>query len=645
MPLRNHKRPWTRLRIAAILALLLTALQPASTALAAAPAPSDHGLPGTPGSVAWKVTDGAPPGQWIFTTEEAVAPNCGIADQATLPDGSIVPNRGYATLYDHELWSNAGLGKPTQVQLTMWQVNYLDPASQIATPWVSTGTTVVQGRARIDQSPSQPTDAKAVVEVQYAEVRHRPGHTQGDDVDVVKWAVRVNTDRTIDYWDAGAGGWNLLGLIPTTRSLTDVPVTARFAVAATASGDFYAGDLEVLVASELHTFPMTGRQPAAEVKSGWAPSITFSLENSSTYDGIDACRQRLNNEAAITRYDLAYSGIVGPANPMDGCSRAHLPCLSSIIAMAPRCAGHYVGVELAKGDQPTPLDDVILGTSVGESINGRAGNDRICGGDGPDTIDGGAGDDHLWGDRGNDILIGNLGNDRAWGASGNDQIFGGPGTDRLFGGMGADIIDGNDGIDAIYGSLGADILAGGAGNDVILGGSGDDQITGNTGRDRLYGEADDDTVDGGPDTDYVDGGDGHDRLFTGPSGNDRMDGGAGNDELRATATSGSTRLVGGIGNDIIIGSNQLDRIWGQDGDDYIAGRGYHDLLRGGAGNDTIFGESGRDTIDGASGNDTLHGGAGNQDRLYGMDGTDLCHGGSGLLDFAHFTCEVVQGVP
>jgi len=516
---RTPKRRNRRLMVAVATALVMTVLQPISASGASAPAPPGHELPGADNSVLWKQTDGAPPGKWIFTTEEEVGPGCGVTDAVVLPDGTAVPNRGHASLYNGELWTNAGLGKPTQVQLTAWQVNYLDPASQIAVPWVPTGTVVVQGRGRVDSPPNRPTDAKAVVEVLYTEVRHRAAGNPSGEVDVVKWAVRVNLDRTIDFWDRVSGDWSYLATIPNGASLSDVPVTARFTTESDAAGDRYVGSLEVLVGSERHEFPMAGREPGNETKTGWDPSITLSLENSTRYDGVNACRPRTGNERAITRYQLDYSGVLSPADPMDGCSRGHLPCLPADRELGPRCGARYASVDLAYGDTPTNGDDVIVGTAGPDVVNSLDGNDWICGlggadnltgGRGNDVLSGGNGDDRLAGWAGRDRLYGNDGNDVLYGNRGNDQLFGGADNDYLSGGLDDDEMNGGWGDDRMRGLGGNDQMTGAAGNDTLWGGDGNDRLAGWAGSDTLMGESGDDHLYGNRGNDTLDGGNGED---------------------------------------------------------------------------------------------------------------------------------------
>ncbi|MEL7202556.1 MAG: hypothetical protein AAGL19_00210 [Pseudomonadota bacterium] len=77
----------------------------------------------------------------------------------------------------------------------------------------------------------------------------------------------------------------------------------------------------------------------------------------------------------------------------------------------------------------------IVGTSLGDVLNGGIGDD---------TISGIGGDDSLVGASGNDVLSGNQGNDTVSGDGADDSVYGGAGDDLLFGGDGNDLIYGDD---------------------------------------------------------------------------------------------------------------------------------------------------------------------------------------------------------
>lgn len=633
--------------LVAIVAVVLPT-QSRATAFAEGPSVIPAGTPlryydDNPEPRQWRYTMG----EDVLTDSNGVTQPCVVLPETTRGEAIIVetaPGR-------HELWSDAGLGQDTVVQLTMWRVHY-SIEYKYDVPWTSSGVQYMQGRGRVVSSEAQPTDAQAAVEVQYSESRHIVGDMSV--ADQVKWAIRVNLDGTVDVWiydpdlsNPKQGIWSSVNLdvpIAPAGMREGVPVTVRFGV--DGDTDSYVGSAEILVGSEMHlasgiaglsagkaTVPRIPRLQdgtpiqGVDVPEGAVdPSITFSLENSSSAAG-GACRPRSKNERAVTRYELDYSGILGSQDAQNLCSSLNLPCLPAGTGMAPTCMGRPVSVDIAMGDRPTEADDTILGGESSDTINALDGDDVVCAGGGNDRIDGGGGSDTIFGDAGADTIHGGDGNDSIWGGTDNDIINGGAGVDRIRGEEGDDEIDGGDD------------------RDVILGGGGDDDIMGGTGRDSLYGGPGNDTVDGGPDTDLVRGEAGHDELFSGESGNDRLVGGSGNDTLDASMTTGSTRMRGEDGDDIFIGSPQLDRMWGDAGIDTMNAGAWGDLLRGGDDNDIIYGEVGPDIIDGGDGDDMLFGGHGN-DRLVGFTGAaDECNGGHGTGDVANRTCEIVINVP
>ncbi len=119
-------------------------------------------------------------------------------------------------------------------------------------------------------------------------------------------------------------------------------------------------------------------------------------------------------------------------------------------------------------------DDVLIGGSAQDLLEGGKGDDVLEGGAGNDELDGGAGDDVLEGGRGNDLLKGGAGDDQLEGGRGNDILKGGRGDDQLNGGRGNDVLEGGAGNDVLKGGRGNDELNGGAGNDELEGGSGND---------------------------------------------------------------------------------------------------------------------------------------------------------------------------
>ena len=83
-------------------------------------------------------------------------------------------------------------------------------------------------------------------------------------------------------------------------------------------------------------------------------------------------------------------------------------------------------------------DDMVLGRSIADTIEGGLGNDTICGLGGADVVMGNEGRDLLMTGRGNDSLFGGSGADELRGRKDNDLLSGGDGWDILCGGAGKD---------------------------------------------------------------------------------------------------------------------------------------------------------------------------------------------------------------
>ena len=119
--------------------------------------------------------------------------------------------------------------------------------------------------------------------------------------------------------------------------------------------------------------------------------------------------------------------------------------------------------EAGEGDEVTAVenlntgagDDVVIGTSGVNIIEGRGGNDQLFGLGDHDTLEGGPGDDYLQGDAGRNTLRGEDGNDVLVGNStSDDRYFGGNGDDQIIGntdgivenvdcGAGVDVVEAN----------------------------------------------------------------------------------------------------------------------------------------------------------------------------------------------------------
>ena len=249
---------------------------------------------------------------------------------------------------------------------------------------------------------------------------------------------------------------------------------------------------------------------------------------------------------------------------------------------------------------------IIVGTSVGEQLDGTTGVDNIQGLGGDDTING---------DAGADTLDGGSGNDTIDGGSQNDTINGGSGNDRLIGGAGGDTIDGGLGSDAFVINAQTDIAAG----ESYTGGSGIDTVSIEGGAVNISAitiAADVENIQSfGANvsmkaaqlSNFL-------RVETGTI--TLTDGGvvdltgsqvltstftlaAAGNTLNLTGVSNTTYTVnGGIGNDVITGGNNASG-------DTLNGGGGSDTINGAGGNDRLVGGASTDTLDGGTGNDTF----------------------------------------
>jgi len=122
---------------------------------------------------------------------------------------------------------------------------------------------------------------------------------------------------------------------------------------------------------------------------------------------------------------------------------------SSVVQLTPGALnGYQFGLRGLAGD------DIIIGSTDGELINGNQGRDRLYGTGGNNFLRGGMDDDTIVGADGNDTINGNQGNDIIFGGSGQNLLRGGKGNDFLYGGSENDVLIGDFGTDVLTGGRG-----------------------------------------------------------------------------------------------------------------------------------------------------------------------------------------------
>lgn len=232
---------------------------------------------------------------------------------------------------------------------------------------------------------------------------------------------------------------------------------------------------------------------------------------------------------------------------------------------------------------------------------------EVRGTPGNDVIIGTSADEHMQGFRGSDVLFGGEGNDQLEGGIGNDRLEGGPGFDAYNGGPGSDtltfgVADGPAVVDLASSSVQAggvfefvqnvENVTGSVFGDTLLGDDNDNRLVGGGGLDLLGGRLGDDILDGGRDGAYA--------TWAGEDGAVSVDLAEGS----ATEWDGGhdtlISIVGAVGtdfNDVLRGDANANRLEGGKGDDTLNGRAGDDILVGGDGADTLRGGAGNDTAD------------------------------------------------
>lgn len=285
------------------------------------------------------------------------------------------------------------------------------------------------------------------------------------------------------------------------------------------------------------------------------------------------------------------------------------------------------------------FNDILIGDSAANTINGGDGNDILQGMGGADALFGGNGNDtasyanastavsaslttglvgfNSGGDAQNDSynsienLTGSDYSDTLIGNAVANTINGGSGDDILEGMGGADVLIGGSGLNtASYQNAGAGVLAslsnaavnlGDAEGDTysdihnLLGSAYNDNLIGNSGTNVLTGGAGNDTLEGMGGGDILIGGDGFDTASY---------------EHAAIGVAASLSTVAGFTS---LGDAQ--------GDSFISienfsGSNYNDSFIGDANANVLSGAGGNDILEGMGGADTLIGGSGNNTASY-----------------------------
>ncbi len=216
-----------------------------------------------------------------------------------------------------------------------------------------------------------------------------------------------------------------------------------------------------------------------------------------------------------------------------------------------------------------------------------------------------------------DLLIGNSLNNIINGGGGNDALIGLDGDDILDGSRGGDIIDGgagNDTVTYVNSSSAVDVnlfltisqKGGDAEGDIlrnienIIGSSYDDILIGSSADNNFNGGGGSDIISGGGGNDVIDGGSGSDTI------NYKISGAVNVNLATGIATgAGISEHLYNIEN--VTGSAFSDTIIGDSGANVITGGGGDDTLTGGSGNDlfSFFMGDGMDTITDAENSDYI----------------------------------------
>jgi len=274
-----------------------------------------------------------------------------------------------------------------------------------------------------------------------------------------------------------------------------------------------------------------------------------------------------------------------------------------------------------------PADGAVLAKSYADLIFNitSIGNDILVGDSGDNRIDGGKGADDMTGGDGNDTYVVDVVTDviHEAAAGGHDKV------EVNFAVVGTYVLSDNIEDAVIMGALAVNVtgnaedntLTGNSGANKLIGGDGNDSLSGMAGNDTLQGGSGNDSIDGGAGSDRLEGGAGDDKYYVDATGDVVVElSSDGNDTVYAASTSytlsanvenltytgsGAFAGTGSIDNNVITGGNGNDILSGMAGDDTLSGGLGNDKLLGGDGNDSLIGGAGSDTLTGGSGADTF----------------------------------------
>ncbi|MDB9510920.1 hypothetical protein PN499_06980 [Kamptonema animale CS-326] len=189
------------------------------------------------------------------------------------------------------------------------------------------------------------------------------------------------------------------------------------------------GNLFLLANHEIeHALGVSSGVPIFSAKTFESSVIFVGTTVEISFTGTNAKAQNKGNPIPLA--DLEHVGSIVRSNgglPSihgDGNLDAFIPTKVDLALLAD--VGYkFEGFTLQDSTPTTATegDDKVLGTDLGDTLNGLGGNDTINGVAGNDSLIGGAGNDILNGGGGNDSLIGDAGNDNLTGGGGSDTFI------------------------------------------------------------------------------------------------------------------------------------------------------------------------------------------------------------------------------